>query len=200
MPSKVIFLDRDGTINEDVHFLSKPEQLKLIPGAAEALRRLAEARWRLFVISNQSGVARGLFTESDVAGVHRCLERMLRDEGVIIEGFYYCPHHPEYGPPAYRKDCQCRKPKLGMLYQAAADHGLELKEALVIGDRRSDVFCGLALNGRAVMVRTGYGKKEEPLLLQEKSLARQVVICDDLKEAAGAILAGRIPKPGKPLK
>jgi len=200
MHGKALFLDRDGTINEEVHYLSSPDQLRLIPGTAAALRLLAGSGWRFFVITNQAGIARGLLNENDVAAIHSRLDRMLRAEGVAIEDFYYCPHHPDHGPALYRKNCSCRKPGLGMLHKAAREHGLELKDALVVGDRLSDIRCGLALNGRAVLVRTGYGKEEEPLLLQDEFLARHVVICNDLSEAAGIILAGGIPPPGQPIE
>ncbi|MFC1537241.1 D-glycero-alpha-D-manno-heptose-1,7-bisphosphate 7-phosphatase [Gemmatimonadota bacterium] len=197
MPGKVIFLDRDGTINEEVHHLSRPEQLKLLDGAVEGLRMLMQEEYKLFVITNQSGIARGLYTESGLAEIHLTLDNMLRAQGVIIDGYYYCPHHPVEGNPPYRRSCSCRKPALGMLNQAASEHGLDLKNALFIGDSINDMRCGLALNGRAILVRTGYGAKHEFIL--EETWAGRVVVCNSLAEAAEAIISGKIPPPGEPI-
>ena len=116
---QAIFLDRDGTINVEVNYLSRPEDVQLLPGVGQAMARLRAAGYQLVVITNQSAVARGMITEADLADIHRELQRQLGDAGAEVDGIYYCPHHPEHGNPPYRRDCTCRKPAPGLLQQAA---------------------------------------------------------------------------------
>ncbi len=154
-----VFLDRDGTINREVEYLSWPDQLELIPGAATALRLLREAGFIIVVVTNQSGVAREFFDEERVKKVNEALGTMLLQKGAIVDAWYYCPHHPEAGKPPYRKNCSCRKPSPGMVEQACRDFPINLSCSFVVGDNLSDM--GLARNCgiRAVLVRTGHGEK-----------------------------------------
>ena len=161
MGQRGVFLDRDGTINEEVEYLSNVDQLKLIDGATEAIRLLNNAGYKVVVITNQSGIARGYITEAQVKAIHTELEKMLQKENAHIDGIYYCPHHPEAEVDAYRVDCDCRKPKPGMLMQAANDLGIDLKNSFIVGDKISDLGAGDAAGCRKILVRTGYGKEME---------------------------------------
>ena len=155
-----VFFDRDGTINVDLDYLSDPEKLRLIPGAADAIKEANELGVRVFVITNQSGVARGLYTEQDVHTVHRRLQQVLRQAGARIDALFYCPHHPDYGNPPYRKECSCRKPKIGMLKEAEKSFGIDLKASFVVGDKCTDVETGKNAGCGTVLVLTGYGTAE----------------------------------------
>lgn len=160
MKNRAIFIDRDGTINEEAGFLTTTSQFRLFGFAAEAIRLINDVGWRAIVITNQSGIARGLFTEEFLSEIHAQMERSLEQRGALIDAIYYCPHHPEFGEPLYRKDCNCRKPKPGLLEKAARDFSLDLKECHVIGDRYRDVEMGRAVGARSVLVMTGYGREE----------------------------------------
>jgi D-glycero-D-manno-heptose 1,7-bisphosphate phosphatase len=155
-----VFLDRDGTINHEVDFLRSPDQLRLLDGSAGAIRELNEGGWRVFVITNQSGIARGLLTECQLADVHTKLLAELKSHGASVDAIYYCPHHPDYGEPPYRLDCDCRKPKPGMLMRAAKEFQIDLNQSFVVGDRMLDIQAGNAAGARSVLVLTGYGNEE----------------------------------------
>lgn len=152
-PRPAVFLDRDGTIIEEVGYLKDPSQARLIPGAAEGIRRLNEAGVPVVVVTNQAGVGRGYFPESAVAAVHAEVARQLLAQGARWDAAYYCPHHPDAG-------CDCRKPSPGMLRKAAAEHGLDLAGSFVVGDKVSDLKAGAPLGCRTVLVLTGYGVTE----------------------------------------
>lgn len=155
-----IFFDRDGTLNTEVDYLSRPEELALIPNAARAIREANALGIKVFVITNQSGIARGLFTEADLGKIHHHFIKLLAAEGAKIDKIYYCPHHSEYGNPPYRVLCTCRKPKTGMLEQAVSEFGVELTESFVVGDRCVDIMTGEHAGCGTVLVRTGYGTLE----------------------------------------
>ena len=155
-----IFFDRDGTINVDLDYLSDPDKLQLLPGAAQAIHEANEFGVRVFVITNQSGVARGLYSESDVIAVHERLRSILRRQGAFIDEIYYCPHHPTYGIPPYRKVCNCRKPKTGMLEQARRSYSIDLEASFVVGDKCTDIETGKRAGCGTVLVLTGYGVTE----------------------------------------
>lgn len=159
--AKVIFLDRDGTLNEEVHYLHKPEDLKLLPGVEQAVRRFNEAGYQVVVVTNQAGVARGYYTEQDVIELHAYLNRILKEEGAHVDAFYYCPHHPEYGIGPYKTECRCRKPGIGMFEQAeqAFKDGINKEESYMIGDKLLDVEAGHRYGVRSVLVGTGYGRE-----------------------------------------
>jgi D-glycero-D-manno-heptose 1,7-bisphosphate phosphatase len=153
-----VFLDRDGTIVEEVEFLRTPDELRLIPGAALAVRSLNALGILTCVISNQAGVARGFLEERDLARIHTRLEDELRKDGARVDRIYYCPHHPIEGRAPYVVDCECRKPKPGMLKQAARDFGVALDRSFVVGDRVTDVLAGKAVGATTALVLTGYGR------------------------------------------
>ena len=148
------FLDRDGTVIREKHYLSDPEGVELLPGAAEGLGRLA-ARFALVIVSNQSGIARGLFTARQREAVQRRVEELLAAEGIRLAGEYHCPHNPELTGP-----CDCRKPGTALHRRAAAELRLDLHRSIYVGDRLSDVEPAAVLGGRAFLVRTGYGAEE----------------------------------------
>ncbi len=145
-----VFLDRDGTLNKEIGYLSKVEDLLLLPGVPEAIRALNEHALPAIVVTNQSGIGRGYYREADMQRVHGEIEARLAREGCHLDGFYHCPHHPDAG-------CDCRKPKPGMLIRAAHEHGLDLAASFVVGDKISDLQAGQRAGCRTVLVLTGYG-------------------------------------------
>jgi D-glycero-D-manno-heptose 1,7-bisphosphate phosphatase len=149
------FLDRDGTIIVEHDYLADPEGVDLVPGAAAAMNRLREAGFALIVVTNQSGIARGLYSLDDFHSVQARVEDVLHDEGVHLDGVYFCPHHPDFTGP-----CECRKPGLGMYRQAAEEHNLDLSKSVFIGDRIKDVQPAKAFGGLGILVRTGYGDEQ----------------------------------------
>jgi D-glycero-D-manno-heptose 1,7-bisphosphate phosphatase len=153
-----IFLDRDGTINEEVGYMDSLDKFKIIPGAYEAIRLINESEMKAVVISNQAGVARGLFTEDFVKITHEYLQNALRKKGAYIDNFYYCPHHPTEGIEPYRQVCNCRKPAPGMLLQAAQDLNIDLKRSYLVGDRFNDMEAGKKIGVRGILVKTGFGQ------------------------------------------
>jgi D-glycero-D-manno-heptose 1,7-bisphosphate phosphatase len=156
---RAVFLDRDGTICEEVGYLSTIEKMRLLPRAGAAIKKLNEGGFKTIVITNQSGVARRFFPESRLEELHRELRRQLGEQGATLDGIYYCPHHPEEGDPPYLKECTCRKPFPGLLFQAAADFSLDLKTSFMVGDHFSDVACGHNAGAKAILVLTGHGDK-----------------------------------------
>ncbi len=154
-----VFLDRDGVINVDIHHLHAPDQLQLIPGSAQAIRSLNERSIPVIVITNQSVVARHIITETQLHEIHQSLSSLLDQFGAHIDRFYYCPHHPTEGLPPYQIDCECRKPKPGMLLQAARDFEIDLSRSYFIGDTLGDMQAGYNAGCHTVLVQTGYGEK-----------------------------------------
>ncbi len=159
-PHTGVFLDRDGTVNVEMEYLSSPSQLQLIPRSARAINELNALGVRVIIISNQSGVARGYFTEERVKEVNEALLAMLGREGAYIDDVFYCPHLPSAPVQQYAVDCECRKPKPGMLLEAARKHRLRLDQSFVIGDRCVDIETGKAVGAGTVLVATGYGSVE----------------------------------------
>ena len=160
MSRPAVFLDRDGTLTEEVGYVNHPRRLRLLPRSARAIRRLNEAGVAAIVVTNQAGVARGYFSEEVLQAVNAALVAQLKDEGAHLDAIYVCPHHPTEGEPPYRLDCDCRKPKPGLLHRAAADHGLDLTRSTLVGDRPSDLVAARAVGAAAVLVLTGYGLGE----------------------------------------
>ncbi|MDI9569408.1 MAG: HAD family hydrolase [Pseudomonadota bacterium] len=160
-PSPAVFLDRDGTINEEVGYLDRMDKLRLLPGAAEAVRLINRDGMKAVVITNQSGIGRGMFDEAFVMEVHAEMSRRLRKEGAAIDGYYFCPHHPTEGIGGYRQSCPCRKPAPGMLLRAAAELAIDLSRSYMIGDMPKDVEAGQRAGGKGILVRTGYGQNAD---------------------------------------
>lgn len=152
---RAIFLDKDGTLIEDLPYNVEPTLIRLAPYAGAGLRLLQSHGYRLIVVSNQSGVARGLFAEGALAAVADRLRALLAQEGVTLDGFFYCPHHPQGSIPGYARECDCRKPRPGMLLNAAARHGIDLSASWMVGDILHDVEAGKGAGCRTVLVDNG---------------------------------------------
>lgn len=162
MQKPAVFLDRDGTLIHDVGYLNHHSQIRLFPQTVPALKLLRKAGYRLFVVTNQSGVARGLFPESSVRQTHRKLQSLLKARGARIDGFFYCPHHPGGKVKSLSRVCRCRKPAPGMVEQAVRKYPIDRKRSFVIGDKLDDLL--LARRARlagGILVRTGKGRKSE---------------------------------------
>jgi len=166
--NRAVFLDRDGTINEDYGYLKHHHQVKLIPGAAEAIKKLNAAGFKVIVISNQAGVARGLATEDSVKSVNMTVGKQVLSAGGIIDAFYYCPHHPEHGAHPYKTACDCRKPETGMILKAQMKYNLDLSRSFMVGDKATDIELGKKAGLRSVFVLTGKGVGEKPKLETKK--------------------------------
>ncbi len=164
-----VFVDRDGTINVDVDFLSSPEQLSLIPRSAEAIRELNELHIPVIVITNQSGIARGYFTEEDLQKIHHTLNEQLQTHHAFVTDYFYCPHYPPISEKQgkYFVECECRKPKPGMLLQAQKKYHYNLQNSFLVGDKCMDIRAGKSVGAKSILVSTGYGKKEHPHCVNE---------------------------------
>ena len=154
-----VFLDRDGTVNVEINYLSQPEQLELLPTVADTIAMLNSRRIAVVVVTNQAGIARGYFPEHRLDAVHLQLGRLLAEQNAKLDGIYYCPHHPTAGLGVYKSVCECRKPMPGMLIRAAQELGLDLSRSLMIGDRESDLQAGASAGCETALVRTGYGEE-----------------------------------------
>ncbi len=180
--AKAVFLDRDGTINVELEFLHRPEEFIFIPGAPQAIKLLNDAGFLVIVVTNQSGIARGYYDEAAVHRLHRHVDAELACFGARVDAYYFCPHHPEYGIGDYGMECECRKPKPGMLFRAAADLSLDLPASFMIGDKLLDVQAGLSAGCHSLLVRTGYGTDAAT------GLPPGIPVYDDLLSAARAIV------------
>lgn len=185
---RAVFLDRDGTINEEKNYLHRVEDFEFIPGAPEAIRCLKEAGFLVVVVTNQSGVGRGYYSMEDVDTLHRHIQAELARIGASIDGFYVCPHHPSEGVGDYRQDCDCRKGNPGMLLQAAAEHHVDLTRSFMVGDKVADVEAGERAGCTPLLVMTGYGEREA-----QKMLSNRVRRFARLAEAAEHICRQRKP-------
>jgi D-glycero-D-manno-heptose 1,7-bisphosphate phosphatase len=158
MKGWAVFLDRDGVINEEVGYLQSPRQIRLLPEVAQAIQILNQQHVPAIVVTNQAGIARGYFAEETVQDIHSALSALLAAEGARIDRYYYCPHHPTAGLGLYRLDCECRKPKPGMLIRAATELNLDLTQSFIVGDKEIDIETGRQVGARSILVRTGYGE------------------------------------------
>jgi D-glycero-D-manno-heptose 1,7-bisphosphate phosphatase len=155
-----VFIDRDGTLTEEVGYVNHPRRLRLLPRSAEAVRKLNAAGVPAVVVTNQAGIARGYFSADVLDAVNHALLSALKDAGAHLDGLYVCTHHPSVGAPPYRADCDCRKPEPGLLRRAAADLALDLTASVVVGDKPSDLEVASRVGARSVLVLTGYGLGE----------------------------------------
>jgi histidinol-phosphate phosphatase family protein len=185
-----VFLDKDGTLVRDVPYNVDPRRIELESTAAEGLARLAEAGFALVVVSNQSGVARGIFEERALDAVEQRIRQLLEAAGIELAGFYYCPHHPAGTVAQYRVRCNCRKPAPGMLLQASRDLGLDLPESWLIGDILDDVEAGRAAGCRTVLIDAGHETQWVPGPLRTPHY-----IATDLADAARFIAQARRRSP-----
>lgn len=156
--NKAVFLDRDGTINVEKNYLYKIEDFEFIEGAPEAIKLLNDNGYKVIVVTNQAGVARGYYTEDDVKKLHKYIDGELKKYGAHIDAYYYCPHHPIYGIGEYKVECNCRKPKPGLLERAIEDFGISVENSWLIGDNKTDIEAGNRLNLNTILVITGHGK------------------------------------------
>ena len=180
-----VFLDRDGTIMDDPGYVHRVEDVAIYPWSADALRLLRRGGFAIIVITNQSGVARGLYPESAVHAVHAHLADALARGGASVDGWYHCPHHVDAVDAAYRLDCDCRKPAPGLLRVAAEELRLDLARSFVVGDRWHDVAAGHAVGARGLLVRTGLGRRDET---HPHPGTTPDAIVDNVMEAAAWIL------------
>lgn len=184
--SRAIFIDRDGTLNEDIGYVSTPDELILYPFAAEAVRLVNRSGFRAIVITNQSGIARGMYSEETLGEIHERMIEELARTGAQIDAVYYCPHHPEIGDVRYQVRCKCRKPRTGMLDAAAREHNIDLTRSFVIGDKASDILLAENAGAGAALVMTGYGR--ETLAHPERWPCRPSVVAENLLQAVKQIL------------
>ena len=185
MGNKAFFLDRDGVMIEEENYLADPAKVRLCPGCAEALRRIARAGFRIVVTSNQSGIARGYFTFAEIAAVERkIVELLAAGNAPAPDAWYYCPHHVKGTVAQYVRECDCRKPRPGMLLQAAREHDLELSGSVMIGDKLSDLRAAFAAGcPSAALVLTGHGSEQKL-----EPLDRRYLVAGNILEAAEQLL------------
>jgi len=176
-PRPAVFLDRDGTVIVDADYLADPAGVVLVDGADRAIRRLAAGGFAVVLVTNQSGIARGLFSEADYHAVNGRLRELLKIGGAVFDGTYYCPHHPDFTGP-----CDCRKPGTALYLRAASELGLDLGKSFYVGDKPTDVQPARTLGGTGLLVRTGYGRESVD------QVPSSVRVVDDLEEAAERIL------------
>jgi D-glycero-D-manno-heptose 1,7-bisphosphate phosphatase len=155
-----VFIDRDGTISEEVGYINHPSRFRVFPYTASAIRHLNENGWLAIVVTNQAGVARGYFSEDMIKTVHAGMSAELEREGARLDAIYYCAHHPSVGEPPYRFDCDCRKPKPGLISRAAIDLDIALNQSWMIGDRYSDIELARNAGLNSAFVLSGYGRGE----------------------------------------
>jgi D-glycero-D-manno-heptose 1,7-bisphosphate phosphatase len=197
MKRPAVFIDRDGTINEEMGYINHPSRFILLPGVAEAIKLLNTGGFLAVVLSNQSGVARGYFPVELVHEIHLRLERSLREQGAIIDGIFFCPHHPEGTVKDYAMECHCRKPRTGLLDEACNRLPIDLDASFVIGDRYVDMELAYRAGLPGIMVKTGYGLGEVEHILPGK-IRKPVYIAANLLDGVrwmidhkGGTLAGK---------
>lgn len=185
-----MFVDRDGTLTEEVGYVNHPSRLHLLPRSAEAIRRLNAAGVPAVLATNQAGIARGYFSREVLDAVQAELVAQLEREGAVLDGLYVCPHHPDAGEPPFRSDCDCRKPRPGLLLQAAAELDIDLGRSALVGDKPSDLVAARSVGARGVLVLTGYGRGEWEYRRSSFPVAPDHV-AEDLLGAVEWVLAGR---------
>jgi D-glycero-D-manno-heptose 1,7-bisphosphate phosphatase len=181
---RAVLLDRDGTLIEEAGYLDRLERLAFFPYSVDAVRLLNQAGFIVVVVTNQSGIARGIVEEAFVQTAHECITARLAAGGARVDGFYYCPHHPSAVREEYRRACDCRKPAPGLLHRAAKDLDIDLSRSFVVGDRWHDLDAGTAVGAQGVLVRTGYGRITEA----SPPGAAPAAVVDNLIEAVTWIL------------
>lgn len=187
MTFPAVFLDRDGTLNIDVGYPSSIEQIQLIPGAVEAVRQFNRQGYKVIVVTNQSGVARGFMSEARVQEINRAFIDLFAASQARIDAIYYCPHHPDHGPENYRKRCRCRKPEPEMFLRAQSDHQIDFSRSWMIGDKYSDVEAGHRLGMTTILVLTGAGQEQLEEYGKNPAVAQPDFIAGDIAAAAKQI-------------
>lgn len=186
MKRKAVFLDRDGTLNKDVGYPNSFEAIEVYPYSYEAIRRINKAGFLAVVVTNQSGIGRGLIDEERLKDIHQRMFDLFKENNAMLAGFYYCPHYINSINPEYRKDCACRKPNPGMALKAADELDIELNGSYMVGDKMEDIEFGLNIDATPVLLLTGHGQKTLQHL-SEKSF-RPAFVAKDLLEATDWIL------------
>lgn len=181
-------MDRDGTLSHEVGYVNHASRFQLFPWSVDAVRLVNRAGWAAVVVTNQAGVARGYFPESVVHEVHAGMSKSMEDGGARLDGVFFCPHHPSVGEPPYRQDCDCRKPRPGLLRRAERELGIDLSRSWVVGDRHGDLQLAWSVGARGALVKSGYGLGEwthhAPLWKRCPDL-----VADQLLDAVARILA-----------
>ena len=173
---KAIFIDRDGVINKDLgKYVTKPDEFEFIPGSVEALKKLHDSDFKVLIITNQGGIGKGTYTEKDVKDIHQKMHNLLGENGIELDGVYFCPHHPD-------GDCDCRKPRLGMIMKAIKEHDIDPKRSFFIGDKTTDVKAGKDIGCKTFLVQTGYAGKDNRCDVEPD------FVVSDLLEAVNMIL------------
>ena len=185
---RAVFLDRDGTLIEEVGYLDRPERVVLFPWSVDAIRALNRAGLRVIVVTNQSGIARGFFTPAVVDAVHQRITDRLAEGGATVDAYYYCPHHPDGKVREYARACDCRKPGRGLVDRAVQEFGIDPEHSYAVGDRWLDVALARTIGAKGILVRTGYGAEQESR--PPDGLAADAVV-NNLVEAASWVLMNR---------
>ncbi len=175
---KACFLDRDGVLIKDVNYLSSPDQVQIFSESIRALKILQENQYKIIVVTNQAGVARGYFSESSIFKVHEEIDRQLLMYGLKIDAYYYCPHHPEGKVEEYSINCDCRKPMPGMILNAVQDFNLDLSNSFLIGDKLSDLLAAKNAGCTGLLVETGHGKEHK-----EQALSKGFAVFKNIESA-----------------
>jgi D-glycero-D-manno-heptose 1,7-bisphosphate phosphatase len=187
MKRPALFMDRDGTISEEVGYVNHPSRFRVFPYAGEAVKLLNDNGWLAIVVTNQAGVARGYFSENVIVQIHEQLRRDLESDAANLDAIYYCAHHPSVGEPPYRLDCDCRKPRPGLITRAAADFEIDLARSWMVGDRFGDVELARNAGLHSALVLSGYGRGEWEYQRGSWKLEPEVV-AENLLEAVKRII------------
>ncbi|MGE5618066.1 MAG: D-glycero-alpha-D-manno-heptose-1,7-bisphosphate 7-phosphatase [Sphingomonadaceae bacterium] len=194
---KAVFLDRDGTLIRNHPFVCDPDGIELLDGVPEGLRLLKAAGYLLIVVTNQSGIARGFFTERQLAVMHRRLGAMLEERGAAIDGWYYCPHHPEGVVPRYARRCECRKPAPGLVLRGCGDFHVDPRSSWLIGDILDDVEAGKRVGTRAILIDLGTeGEPGRPERTPDYVARGFLEAARHILESDPAVGRGTVPRPG----
>lgn len=193
MSRPAVFIDRDGTINEQMGYINHPSRFVLLPGAAEAVKILNDNGFACFVVSNQSGVARGYFPIELVYEVHDHMQELLAAKGARLDGIFFCPHHPQGTVPEYAISCRCRKPRTGLIEQARGELAIDMHSSYVIGDRCQDLEMARRAGLEGVLVLTGYGRGEREYILPRERV-RPAYIAEDLLDGARWVINSKEQK------
>ena len=187
MKKPAVFIDRDGTINEQLGYINHLSRFLILPGVSEAVRLLNKNNWWAIIVSNQGGVARGYYPLELVDEIHAFLKSSLKEKGAIIDGIFFCPHHPAGVVPEYTSECGCRKPETGLIDKAREAFDIDMSNSYVVGDRHVDIELASRLNLKGVLVKTGYGLGEMEFIIPEKRVKPHHV-AEDLLDAVKWIL------------
>ena len=187
MAKSAVFIDRDGTISEEIGYVNHPSRFRLFEYSSAAIRKLNDAGWLAIVVTNQAGVARGYFSEDVITEVHNRLNKELAQQNARLDAIYYCAHHPSVGEPPYRLDCDCRKPKAGLIKRASADFDIDLAKSWMVGDRYSDIELAHNAGLRSAFVLSGYGRGEWEYQRSSWKLQPDLV-SENLLEAVNSIV------------